>query len=183
VGGRVVFRNRMGKRDVPARSSDRAGILQVYLRREEVGDATSSSSSKGSGHRRLRVGARVRDDGPSTGELSVQAREFRLAGKIMLPSRSAARPCASCAASSTPRLHGGRDADAARPHRRRRGEAVQVTHHNALDMELYLRIAPELYLKRLVVGGFERVYEINRNFRNEGLSTRHNPEFTMLEFY
>ena len=58
-----------------------------------------------------------------------------------------------------------------------------VTHHNALDMKLYLRIAPELYLKRLVVGGFERVYEINRNFRNEGLSTRHNPEFTMLEFY
>ena len=58
-----------------------------------------------------------------------------------------------------------------------------VTFHNALDMELYLRIAPELYLKRLVVGGFERVFEINRNFRNEGLSTRHNPEFTMLEFY
>lgn len=58
-----------------------------------------------------------------------------------------------------------------------------VTRHNALDMEMFLRIAPELYLKRLVVGGFERVYEINRNFRNEGLSTRHNPEFTMLEFY
>jgi len=58
-----------------------------------------------------------------------------------------------------------------------------VTHHNALDMDLYLRIAPELYLKRLVVGGFEQVFEINRNFRNEGLSTRHNPEFTMLEFY
>ena len=58
-----------------------------------------------------------------------------------------------------------------------------VTHHNALDMDMYLRIAPELYLKRLVVGGFERVFEINRSFRNEGLSTRHNPEFTMLEFY
>jgi len=58
-----------------------------------------------------------------------------------------------------------------------------VTHHNALDQDMYLRIAPELFLKRLVVGGFERVYEINRNFRNEGLSTRHNPEFTMLEFY
>ena len=58
-----------------------------------------------------------------------------------------------------------------------------VTHHNALDMNLYLRIAPELYLKRLVVGGFERVFEINRNFRNEGVSTQHNPEFTMLEFY
>ncbi len=58
-----------------------------------------------------------------------------------------------------------------------------VTHHNALDMQLYLRIAPELYLKRLVVGGIEKVFEINRNFRNEGMSTRHNPEFTMLEFY
>src|SRR5476649_2025490 len=58
-----------------------------------------------------------------------------------------------------------------------------VTHHNTLDIDLYLRIAPELYLKRLVVGGMERVYEINRNFRNEGISTRHNPEFTMLEFY
>lgn len=58
-----------------------------------------------------------------------------------------------------------------------------TTHHNTLDMELFLRVAPELYLKRLVVGGFERVYEINRNFRNEGISTRHNPEFTMIEFY
>jgi lysyl-tRNA synthetase class 2 len=58
-----------------------------------------------------------------------------------------------------------------------------ITHHNALGQDMYLRIAPELYLKRLVVGGFERVYELNRNFRNEGLSTRHNPEFTMLEFY
>ncbi|MGH8235259.1 MAG: lysine--tRNA ligase [Rhodanobacteraceae bacterium] len=58
-----------------------------------------------------------------------------------------------------------------------------LTHHNALDIDLYLRVAPELYLKRLVVGGFERVYEINRNFRNEGVSTRHNPEFTMLELY
>ena len=58
-----------------------------------------------------------------------------------------------------------------------------ITHHNALDMKLYLRIAPELYLKRLTVGGVERVFEINRNFRNEGISTRHNPEFTMLEFY
>jgi len=58
-----------------------------------------------------------------------------------------------------------------------------ITHHNALDLDLYLRIAPELYLKRLVVGGLDRVYEINRNFRNEGISTSHNPEFTMLEFY
>lgn len=74
----------------------------------------------------------------------------------------------------TPMLHPIPGGAAARPF---------VTHHNALDSELYLRIAPELYLKRLVVGGFERVYEINRNFRNEGISTRHNPEFTMVEFY
>ena len=74
----------------------------------------------------------------------------------------------------TPMMHPIPGGAAARPF---------VTQHNALDMQLYLRIAPELYLKRLVVGGFERVFEINRNFRNEGISTRHNPEFTMLEFY
>ena len=82
-----------------------------------------------------------------------------------------------------PRLPGGRDADDAG--RSPGGAAARPfkTHHNALDMDLYLRIAPELFLKRLLVGGMPRVYEINRNFRNEGISTRHNPEFTMLEFY
>ena len=74
----------------------------------------------------------------------------------------------------TPMMHPIPGGAAARPF---------VTHHNALDMQLYLRVAPELYLKRLVVGGMEKVFEINRNFRNEGISTRHNPEFTMLEFY
>ncbi len=74
----------------------------------------------------------------------------------------------------TPMLHPIPGGAAARPF---------VTHHNALDMEMFLRIAPELYLKRLIVGGFERVFEINRNFRNEGVSPRHNPEFTMMEFY
>jgi lysyl-tRNA synthetase, class II len=74
----------------------------------------------------------------------------------------------------TPMMHPIPGGAAARPF---------VTHHNTLDMQLYLRIAPELYLKRLVVGGFERVFEINRNFRNEGISVRHNPEFTMIEFY
>jgi lysyl-tRNA synthetase, class II len=74
----------------------------------------------------------------------------------------------------TPMMHPIPGGAAARPF---------VTHHNALDIDLYLRIAPELYLKRLTVGGFDRVYEINRNFRNEGISTQHNPEFTMLEFY
>src|SRR2546430_11710369 len=74
----------------------------------------------------------------------------------------------------TPMMHPIAGGAAARPF---------VTHHNTLDIDLYLRIAPELYLKRLVVGGLDRVYEINRNFRNEGISTQHNPEFTMLEFY
>src|SRR5262249_27258756 len=74
----------------------------------------------------------------------------------------------------TPMMHPLVSGAAARPF---------TTHHNALDIPLFLRIAPELYLKRLVVGGLERVYEINRNFRNEGISTRHNPEFTMLEWY
>ncbi|MBI3269328.1 MAG: lysine--tRNA ligase [Planctomycetes bacterium] len=74
----------------------------------------------------------------------------------------------------TPMMHPIPGGAAARPF---------ITHHNTLDMELYLRIAPELYLKRLLVGGFERVYEINRNFRNEGIDTRHNPEFTMMEVY
>ena len=74
----------------------------------------------------------------------------------------------------TPMMHAQAGGATARPF---------LTHHNTLDMELHLRVAPELYLKRLVVGGFERVYEINRNFRNEGISTRHNPEFTMVEFY
>jgi len=74
----------------------------------------------------------------------------------------------------TPMMHAIPGGAAARPF---------ITHHNALDIDLYLRIAPELYLKRLLVGGFDRVYELNRNFRNEGISTRHNPEFTMLELY
>ncbi|HEY2461373.1 MAG TPA: lysine--tRNA ligase [Candidatus Acidoferrum sp.] len=74
----------------------------------------------------------------------------------------------------TPMMHPVPGGAAARPF---------ITHHNTMDVDLYLRIAPELYLKRLTVGGFDRVYEINRNFRNEGISTRHNPEFTMLEFY
>src|SRR6266446_9588705 len=74
----------------------------------------------------------------------------------------------------TPMMHPIPGGAAARPF---------ITHHNALDTDLYLRIAPELYLKKLVVGGLEKVFEINRNFRNEGISTRHNPEFTMLEFY
>jgi lysyl-tRNA synthetase class 2 len=79
-----------------------------------------------------------------------------------------------CMEVETPMLHAIPGGAAAKPF---------ITHHNALDMQMFLRIAPELYLKRLVVGGFERVFEVNRNFRNEGVSPRHNPEFTMMEFY
>ena len=81
-----------------------------------------------------------------------------------------------------PRLRRGRDPDAA-PHPGGAAARPFVTHHNALDTDLYLRIAPELYLKRLIAGGMRRVFEIGRSFRNEGMSTRHNPEFTMLETY
>lgn len=211
VGGRVMYRNRMGKA-LFLRVVDRSGKIQVYLRREEVGDATFEALKS------LDIGDYVWARGfvmtTRTGELSVQAREARLASKILnaFPDR----------------FHGLSDVELRSRQRyvdlfvneetkevfRRRSLIMRylreffherdylevetpilqvipgganarpfVTHHNTLDMDLYLRVAPELYLKRLVVGGFERVFELNRNFRNEGMSVRHNPEFTMLEFY
>jgi len=106
--------------------------------------------------------------------ISQESRElFRLRSRLVAGLRSELQ-ARDFLEVETPMMHPLPGGAAARPF---------VTHHNALDMTLYLRIAPELYLKRLVVGGFERVFEINRSFRNEGLSTRHNPEFTMLEFY
>ena len=104
------------------------------------------------------------------------AGEGRISRSASRSSRRCARRCAreGYLEVETPMMQPIPGGAAARPFK---------THHNALDMELYLRIAPELYLKRLVVGGIERVFEINRNFRNEGISTRHNPEFTMLEWY
>ncbi len=98
---------------------------------------------------------------------------FRLRSAVVDAIRAYLRACGFMEV-ETPMMHVIPGGAAARPF---------VTHHNTLDLQLYLRIAPELYLKRLVVGGFEKVFEINRSFRNEGLSTRHNPEFTMLEFY
>ena len=104
------------------------------------------------------------------------AREvFRTRSKIITFIRSFMEgPCRDFLEVETPMMHPIPGGATARPF---------VTHHNALDLDMYLRVAPELYLKRLIVGGLGRVYEINRNFRNEGVSTRHNPEFTMLEFY
>jgi lysyl-tRNA synthetase class 2 len=228
VAGRVMFRNHMGKA-VFLRVQDRGeavevgvdadgapilkgGIIQVYVRREEVGDATFEVV-KG-----LDIGdhlwARGKVMRTRTGELSLQASEARLAGKILTPfpdryhaltdpelrsrqryvdlflneeTRATFRlrsrvlrylrdyfEARAYLEVETPMMHVIPGGATARPF---------VTHHNALDMPLYLRIAPELFLKRLLVGGMERVFEINRNFRNEGISVRHNPEFTMLEFY
>jgi lysyl-tRNA synthetase class 2 len=108
--------------------------------------------------------------------MNEESREvFRTRSKIITFIRSFMEgPCRDFLEVETPMMHPIPGGAAARPF---------VTHHNALDLEMYLRVAPELYLKRLIVGGLGRVYEINRNFRNEGVSTRHNPEFTMLEFY
>ena len=108
--------------------------------------------------------------------MSEESRDvFRTRSKIISFIRSFMEgPCREFLEVETPMMHPIPGGATARPF---------VTHHNALDLDMYLRVAPELYLKRLIVGGLGRVYEINRNFRNEGVSTRHNPEFTMLEFY
>jgi lysyl-tRNA synthetase class 2 len=108
--------------------------------------------------------------------MSEESRDvFRTRSKIITFIRSFMEgPCRDFLEVETPMMHPIPGGATARPF---------VTHHNALDLQMYLRVAPELYLKRLIVGGLGRVYEINRNFRNEGVSTRHNPEFTMLEFY
>ena len=211
LAGRVLFRNRMGKA-IFLRIQDRAGRIQIYLRKEEVGDdAFEAIKALDIGDFVWATGTLMRT---KTGELSVQASAIAPAGKILT--------------SFPDRWHGMTDTetrsrqryvdlfmnDDARTTFRRRSAIVRylrdffwardfievetpmmqvipgganarpfVTHHNTLDMDLYLRIAPELYLKRLVVGGMERVFELNRNFRNEGMSQKHNPEFTMLEFY
>ena len=227
VAGRLMFRNRMGRAiflriqdrgqsfQVPGADGEpesRGGLIQLYARRDEIGDALFEQL-KG-----LDIGdqvwARGRVMRTRTGELTVQLTEARLAAKILqpfpdrwhglsdvelrsrqryvdlfmnAPTRETFRTRSRVVSwirqffeardfleVETPMMHAIPGGATARPF---------VTHHNALDMPLYLRVAPELYLKRLVVGGFERVFEINRNFRNEGVSVKHNPEFTMLEFY
>jgi lysyl-tRNA synthetase, class II len=211
VGGRVMFRNRMGKA-LFLRVVDRSGMIQVYIRREEVGD-TSFDALKG-----LDVGDFVWASGfvmtTRTGELSVQAQQARLAAKVMTPFPDRWHGLHDIELRSRQRYVDLLLSEEARDVFRKRSEIVRfirdffharqylevetpmmqvipggalarpfVTHHNALDLDLFLRIAPELYLKRLIVGGYERVFELNRVFRNEGISVRHNPEFTMLEFY
>ena len=211
VGGRVMARNRMG-RAMFLRIQDRDGRIQIYLRRDEVGDEVFAMC------RALDLGdfvwAKGRVMKTKTGELSIQAAEARLASKIMTTLPDKWHGVSDIEKRSRQRYIDLFMNEATRETFARRFKIVRymrdffhdrgfhevetpmmqaipgganarpfVTHHNALDIDLYLRVAPELYLKRLVVGGFERVFEINRNFRNEGISVKHNPEFTMLEFY
>ena len=211
VAGRLVTLRRFGKAAF-AHLQDASGRLQVYFKKEVLGDAGYGLFEQ------IDIGDHVGISGApfftKTGELTLQVRTLTLLSKSLHPlpekwhgltdveTRYRMRYVDLIANPEvravfvmrsriidairrflvqhhfleveTPMMHPIPGGAAARPF---------VTHHHALDTDLYLRIAPELYLKRLIVGGFERVFEINRNFRNEGLSTIHNPEFTMLEFY
>lgn len=211
VGGRVMFRNRMGK-ILFLRIEDRDGKIQLMAMKPEVGEENYELMKS------IDIGDWVWCRGyimrTEAGELTIRVRELRLASKIM---------------TSFPDRHNGFNDVEAKSRQRyldlmmnedtrdtfiKRSKIVAkirnhfnesdylevetpilntipggatakpfTTHHHALDSDLYLRIAPELYLKRLLVGGLDRVFEIGKNFRNEGLSSKHNPEFTMIEFY
>jgi len=228
VGGRLMFRNLFGKamflrvqdrgeptvatQDADGETVMKGGVIQVWVRRADVGDETFAQLKK------MDIGDIVWARGSMmrtrTGELTLRATEARLAGKIMAPFPDRFHGVADVQTRARQRYVDLFVNDDTRDVFRKRSRIVRylrdyfeereylevetpmlqaipggaaarpfVTHHNALGMDLYMRIAPELYLKRLVVGGLERVFEINRNFRNEGLSVKHNPEFTMLEFY
>ena len=194
VAGRMMLKRVMGKASF-ATLQDSTGRIQIYLDKQSVGDETYDS------FKQWDIGDIIAVDGhmfkTNKGELSIHAQQIRLLAKSLrpLPDKfhgiadqelryrqryvdlmvtGQTKLDAGFIEVETPMLHPIPGGAAAKPFK---------THHNALDMEMFLRIAPELYLKRLIVGGFERVFEINRNFRNEGLSPRHNPEFTMMEFY
>lgn len=211
VAGRMMLKRVMGKASF-ASLQDRSGRIQVFITREQVGEELYTAFKKWdlgdilavegvlfktrTGELSIRVGKlrlltkSIRPLPEKFHGLSDQETRYRQRYVDLIVSeetRSTFRARSKIVAAirgfmlehdfmevETPMLHPIPGGASARPF---------VTHHNALDMQMYMRIAPELYLKRLVVGGFERVFEINRNFRNEGLSVRHNPEFTMMEFY
>jgi lysyl-tRNA synthetase class 2 len=228
VGGRLMYRNHMGKAlflrlqdrgeptvddlDREGQPIRRGGAIQEYVRRDDVGE-TVFELLKGLdiGDYVWAAGAMMRT---RTGELTVHATEARLAAKCLLPFPDRWNAVSDVQVRSRQRYVDLFINEETRTAFRLRSKIVRfirdffeareflevetpmmqpipggavarpfVTHHNALDIDLYLRVAPELYLKRLVIGGLERVFEINRNFRNEGVSVKHNPEFTMLEFY
>lgn len=211
LAGRMMSKRIMGKASF-SDLSDRYGRLQLYIKRDNVGDEVYK------GYKKFDIGDIIGVEGEvfrtQKGEISVAVHELTLLSKNLAPLPE--------------KWHGLKDTDMRYRQRyvdlivnpevrdtfEKRSAIVReirnfmdgrgfmevetpclntipggaaarpfITHHNALDMELYMRIAPELYLKRLLVGGFEKVFELNRNFRNEGISIRHNPEFTMCEFY
>ncbi|MDD5475908.1 MAG: lysine--tRNA ligase [Syntrophales bacterium] len=211
LAGRIMARRVFGKASFIS-IRDRKGDIQVYIRKEKIGDELYGL------FRKFDIGDFIFISGSlfrtNTGELTIDADTVRLLSKCMRPLPEKWHGLTDIEARyrqryldlimnpaaketfiirsriirlirqfmmerdflevETPMMHPIAGGAAAKPFK---------THHNTLDMELYLRIAPELYLKRLVVGGMERVFEINRSFRNEGISTLHNPEFTMMEFY
>jgi len=169
--------------------SDGGSQLQLYLRKNDL-DETSWSV-----FRQLDLGDFLGVEGvvfrTRAGELSVAVSDLQVLAKALRPLPEKYHGLADREARARQRYLDLLSNPASREVFEVRSKVVSslrrrlefVTHHNTLDLDLYLRIAPELYLKRLIIGGFERVFELNRNFRNEGISTRHNPEFTMLEFY
>ena len=188
VAGRLVAIRLMGKASF-AHLQQSGEKLQIYIKKDAVGDKLWEL------YKLLDIGDHVGVRGylfrTRTGELSIHVEELTFLAKDLLPLPEKFHGLTDVELRyrmryvdlldergfievETPMMQPIAGGAAARPF---------VTHHNTLDIDLFLRIAPELYLKRLLVGGMDRVYEINRNFRNEGISTRHNPEFTMLEFY
>jgi len=210
VGGRLMFKRLMGKASF-AKIADRTGQIQLYLQQETLGEAYDAFKGFDVGDTLAAGGVLFRtktgelsvrvealrllvkslrplpDKWHGLADTETRYRRRYLDLIVNEASRNVFRTRARIVRYlrdfldaldflevETPMMQPIPGGATARPFR---------THHNALDLDMYLRIAPELYLKRLIVGGFERVYEINRNFRNEGLSTQHNPEFTMLELY
>ncbi|MDA7416523.1 lysine--tRNA ligase [Xenophilus arseniciresistens] len=211
VGGRMMLKRVMGKASF-ATVQDGAGRIQLYVTRDALGEElyadfkkwdlgdivgaegtlmktkTGELSIKVSTLRLLTKSLRPLPDkfhGMADQEQKYRQRYVDLITDADARSRFAARSQAVSAIRSFMVDHGFLEVETPMLHPIPGGANAKpfVTHHNALDQEMFLRIAPELYLKRLIVGGFERVFEINRNFRNEGISVRHNPEFTMMEFY
>lgn len=211
VGGRMMLKRVMGKASF-ATVQDATGRIQAYITRDAVGEEvyadfkkwdlgdiiavegtlmktkTGELSIKATRIRLLTKSLRPMPDkfhGMADPEQKVRQRYVDLMMNEDARKRFVARSKAVAGIRDFMVQHGFLEVETPMLHPIPGGANAKpfVTHHNALDQEMYLRIAPELYLKRLIVGGFERVFEINRNFRNEGVSVRHNPEFTMMEFY
>jgi lysyl-tRNA synthetase class 2 len=192
VGGRMMLKRVMGKASF-ATVQDATGRIQAYITRDAVEGQlmktkTGELSIKASKIRLLTKSLRPMPDkfhGMADPEQKVRQRYVDLMMNEDARKRFVARSKAVAGIRDFMVQHGFLEVETPMLHPIPGGANAKpfVTHHNALDQEMYLRIAPELYLKRLIVGGFERVFEINRNFRNEGISVRHNPEFTMMEFY